>query len=91
MGVGGHTAWLKNSSTTPGAVLGVWDDALQTQPLSPETPHPVHTQTHHLHRGPVCTHINMLTVCIHPANVLVTHEDGHFLTGVKNLECRSLL
>lgn len=56
-------------------MLGVWDDVLQTQPLSPAYTLPIpHTHTH----WPNCTHINMLTVCIHPANMLVTHEDGCF-------------
>ncbi len=50
-----------------------------------------HTHTHtHIH-GSNCTHINMLTVCIHPANMLVTHEGRYFLTGVKIQDCGRLL
>lgn len=52
---------------------------------------PTTTNTYTHHHGPGCTHINMLTVCIHPANMLVTHKDGYFLTGVKIQECGSLL
>lgn len=50
---GVHTAWLKNSSTTLGAVLGVWDDVLQTQPLRP-----AHTQKY---MGPT---VHTLTYCL---------------------------
>ena len=83
-----HTAWLKNSSTTPGAMFGVWDDVLQTQPLSSQNTPPTHTNTS---SSRTRMHINMLTVCIHPANMLVTHKDRHFfffLTGVKIAESR---
>lgn len=76
MRVGGwvYTAWLKNSSTTPGAALGVWDDMLQTQPLSP-----AYTQKY---MGPT---VHTLTYCLLSSSkkMLVTYNGGYFLIGVK--------
>lgn len=57
---GVHTTRLKNSSTTPGAALGVWDDALQTFRLM------VHT------KKPDCTHINLLSAFIQQMRLFPT-------------------
>lgn len=66
-----HTAWLKNSSTTPGTVLGVWDDTPQTQTPSPQQQQHMHTHKIVKYATIIITrnmtlHINILAVYIHP-------------------------
>lgn len=59
---------LVNSPRQRAVCVCVWHEVLQK------------LRTHH---GLACTNTNVLTICVHPANMLVTHEDGYFVIGLR--------